>query len=109
MRARLARLFQQGSGTRLRLPDSDAAQADAVRQAALSIYGDLRGPTGPSLERRVHKLVDRIPPRVRQAAGAVAGAGVAAVYWRFVTARAQSLQTEWQAEVSALDAVGGRY
>jgi hypothetical protein len=109
MRARLARLFQQGSGTRLRLPDSDAAQADAVREAALSIYGDLRGPSGPSLEHRVYKLVDRISPSVRQAAGAVAGAGVAAVYWRYVTARAQTLQAEWHAEVSARDAVDGRH
>ena len=108
MRARLARLFQQGSGDRLLLPDSDAAQADAVREAALSIYGDLRGPDGPSLERRVHKLVDRISPRVRQAAGAVTGAGVAAVYWRFVKARAQAVRSEWHAEVSALDAVGQR-
>jgi hypothetical protein len=104
MRARMARLIQQGSGQRLRLPESDDAHMDAVREAALSIYGDLRGPDGPSLEERVHWLADRIPPRVRQAAWTGFGAAVASVYWRYVTARAQSQHKQWKAQVAALDA-----
>lgn len=100
----MARLIQQGSGQRLRLPEYDDAHMDAVREAALSIYGDLRGPDRPSLEERMHRLADRIPLRVRQAAWTGFGAAMASVYWRYVTSRAQSQQEQWKAHVAALDA-----
>ena len=93
MRAKLARLFNGGCGSRMHLADPGEDFNAEVLKAGRMVYGEPEQELRRSLEESVSNMLDRVSPTVRKGVGLTAGLVASVAYTQHFRSRSREVSS----------------